>query len=169
MAKRSQLAVGQEWAYSNKRQHEHKFYGGYYKVVIESLEPYKASRYGGNIRQTGEGLGVLVSVHEKWQGEPRVTQKVVQLSQLWKPWAEYEVGQAEYKVQWEINQAKAKVAKAEREKFQQEVYEPALKEFVKAIAPYAPNKYISGWTRIEELPVEALQALTKVIQEKAVA
>ena len=169
MAKRSQLAVGQEWAYGRGRQHEHSAWGSHYKVVIESVEPFKASRYGGNIRQTGEGLGVLVSVHEKYQGETRVSQKVVQLSQLWKPWAEYEVEHAEYKVQYEINQAKAKVAKAEREKFQQEVYQPALKEFFKVIKPFAGEKYISGYTRIEELPIEVLQGIVKLAQEKAVA
>jgi hypothetical protein len=169
MAKRSQLVVGQEWAYSNKRQHEHKFYGGYYKVVIESLEPYKASRYGGNIRQTGEGLGVLVSVHEQYQGQPRVYQKVVQLSQLWKPWAEYEVAQAEYEVQYRISEEKAKIAKAEREKFKQEVYAPAYKEFIKVIEQVSGGKYVSGYTRIEELPIEVLQGIVKLAQEKAVA
>ena len=169
MAKRSQLAVGQEWAYHRERQHEHKFYGGYYKVVIESVEPYEQSSYSGRISKSASGLGVLVSVHEKWQGEPRVYQKVVQLSQLWKPWAEYEVAQAEYEVQYRINEEKAKVAKAEREKFQKEIYQPALREFVKVLEPYAPNKYISGWTRIEELPVEVLQAVVKLAQEKAVA
>ena len=161
MAKRGQLAVGQEWAYQRSRTHEYQSWGGHNKVTIVAVEPYEKS-YGGKNWQTQKGNGVLVRTAQGYEN-------VVQLSQLWKPWAEYEVGQAEYKVQWEINQAKAKVAKAEREKFQREVYEPALKEFVKAIAPYAPNKYISGWTKIEELPVEALQALTKVIQEKAVA
>lgn len=168
MAKRSQLAVGQEWAYHKERQHEHKFYGGYYKVVIESVEPYEQSRYSGRISKSS-GLGVLVSVHEKWQGEPRVTQKVVQLSQLWKPWAEYEVAQAEFEVQYRINEEKAKIAKAEREKFQQEVYQPALREFLKTIKPFAGEKYVSGWTKIEELPIEVLQGIVKLAQEKAVA
>lgn len=169
MAKRSQLAVGQEWAYHRERKHEHKFYGGYYKVVIESVEPHEQSRYGGRISKTGSGLGVLVSVHERYHGEPRVYQKVVQLSQLWKPWAEYQVAQAEYEVQYKISEEKAKIAKAEREKFQQEVYQPALREFLKAIEPFSGGKYVSGWTRIEELPVEVLQAVAQLAKEKAVA
>lgn len=169
MAKRSQLAVGQEWAYHRERKHEHKFYGGYYKVVIESVEPHEQSRYGGRISKTGSGLGVLVSVHERYHGEPRVYQKVVQLSQLWKPWAEYQVAQAEYEVQYKISEEKAKIAKAEREKFQQEVYKPALREFLKAIEPFSGGKYVSGWTRIEELPVEVLQAVAQLAKEKAVA
>jgi hypothetical protein len=169
MAKRSQLAVGQEWAYSNKRQHQHSAWGGHYKATIESVEPYKANRYGSNIRPSGEGLGVLVSVEEKWRGEIRKTQKVIQLSQLWKPWAEYEVERAEYLGQYKINEEKAKIAKAEKEKFQQEVYRPALKEFFQAIKPFTGEKYVSGYTRIEELPIEVLQAVTKAIQEKAVA
>ena len=166
MAKRSQLEVGQEWAYHRERKHEHRFYGGYYKVVIE---PHEQSRWGGSISKSGSGLGVLVSIHEHWQGEPRVYQKVVQLSQLWKPWAEYEVAQAEYEVQYKISEEKAKIAKAEREKFQREVYEPALREFLKAIEPFSGGKYVSGWTRIEELPVEVLQAVAQLAKEKAVA
>jgi len=169
MAKRHQLEVGQEWAYHRERKHGHSAYGGYYKVVIESIEPHEQSRYGGGIRKISSGLGVLVSVHEKWHGEPRVHQKVVQLSQLWKPWSEYEVAQAEYQVQYKISEEKAKVAKAEREKFQQEVYKPALKEFLQAIESISGGKYVSGWTRIEELPVEVLQAVAQLAKEKAVA
>ena len=169
MAKRSQLEVGQEWAYHRERKHEHRFYGGYYKVVIESVEPHEQSRYGGRISKSGSGLGVLVSIHEHWQGEPRVYQKVVQLSQLWKPWAEYQVAQAEYEVQYKISEEKAKIAKAEKEKFQREVYQPALREFLKAIEPFSGGKYVSGWTRIEELPVEVLQAVAQLAKEKAVA
>jgi hypothetical protein len=164
MAKRSQLAVGQEWAYSNKRQHEYTAWGSHYKATIVAVEPHEQS-YGGRISKTAKGNGILVEV----QGYNGTVQKVLQLSQLWIPWAEYEVGNAEYQVQYKINQEKAKIAKAEREKFQKEVYQPALREFVKLIEPLAPNKYISGWTRIEELPVEVLEALTKAIQEKAVA
>jgi hypothetical protein len=169
MAKRSQLEVGQEWAYHRERKHEHRFYGGYYKVVIESVEPHEQRSYSGSISKSGSGLGVLVSIHEHWQGEPRVYQKVVQLSQLWKPWAEYQVAQAEYEVQYKISEEKAKIAKAEREKFQQEVYKPALREFLNAIEPFSGGKYVSGWTRIEELPVEVLQAVARLAQEKAVA
>ena len=164
MAKRSQLAVGQEWAYSNKRQHEYTAWGSHYKATIVAVEPYEKG-YSGQVFQRPKGNGVLVEV-EGYNGK---VQKVLQLSQLWIPWAEYEVGNAEYQVQYKINEEKAKVAKAEKEKFQQEVYLPALREFVKVLEPYAPNKYISGWTRIEELPVEVLQAVTKAIQEKAVA
>lgn len=168
MAKRSQLAVGQEWAYSNKRQHQHSAWGGHYKATIESVEPYKANRYGSNIRPSGEGLGVLVSVEERWQGEIRKTQKVIQLSQLWKPWAEYEIGQAEYKAQWEIAQAEAKVARAEREKYHEEVFKPAFHEFIRAIEQVSGVK-VWGGQELKELPVEVLQAVTKAIQEKAVA
>ena len=169
MAKRSQLEVGQEWAYHRERKHEHIAYGGYYKVVIESVEPHESSTYGGSVRKVKSGLGVLVSVHEKWQGEIRVHQKVVQLSQLWKPWAEYQVAQAEYEVQYKISQEKSKVAQAEREKFKQEVYNPAFREFIKVIAELSGGKYVSGWTRLEELPIEVLQGVAKLAQEKAVA
>ena len=160
MAKRSQIAVGQEWAYQRCRQHEYTPWGAYKKAIIVAVEPYERG-YSKNY-QTQKGNGVLVkfeSGHEQ----------VVQLSQLWKPWAEYEIGQAEYKAQWEISQAKAKIAKAERQKFQEEVYFPALRQFIQTIKPFAGNSYVSGSIRIEELPVEVLVAVTEALKEKAVA
>ena len=160
MAKRSQIEVGQEWAYQRSRQHEHTAWGGHEKVIIVAVEPYDKG-YSKNY-QVKKGNGVLVKVGSGYE-------RVVQLSQLWKPWAEYEVAQAEFEVQYKISQEKAKIAKAEREKFNQEVYQPALKEFLKAIEPFSGGKYVSGWTRIEELPVEVLQAVAQLAKEKAVA
>jgi hypothetical protein len=164
MAKRSQLQVGQEWAYSNKRQHEYSAWThNHYKATIVAIEPYKKS-YGGKIWKTAKGNGVLVEV----QGYNGKFQKVLQLSQLWIPWAEYEVGQAEYHVQYKISEAKARVAQAEREKFKQEIYNPAYKEFIKVIEQFNGGKYVSGLTRIEELPVEVLQAITQLAKEREV-
>jgi len=162
MAKRSQLAVGQEWAYSNKRQHEYTAWGNHYKATIVAVEPYEKG-FSRNY-QTQKGNGVLVEV----QGYGGKVQKVLQLSQLWIPWAEYEVGLVEYKAQWEILQAKAKVAQAEREKFQKEVYLPALREFQKAIEQIS-GKYVGTYETVGQLPIEVLQAVTQAIQEKAVA
>ena len=162
MAKRSQLAVGQEWAYSNKRHHEYTSWGNHYKATIVAVEPYEKG-YSKNY-QTQKGNGVLVEV----QGYSGPVQKVLQLSQLWIPWAEYEVGLAEYKAQWEIAQAKAKVARAEREKYQEEIYKPAFHEFIRAIEQISGAK-VWGGQELKELPIEVLQAVTKAIQEKAVA
>lgn len=163
MAKRSQLAVGQEWAYSNKRQHEYTAWGNHYKATIVAVEPYEKG-YSGQVFQRPKGNGVLVEV----EGYGGKVQKVLQLSQLWIPWAEYEVGLVEYKAQWEITQAKAKVAQAERQKFHQEVYLPALKEFQEAIEQIS-GKYVGTYETVGQLPIEVLQAVTKAIQEKAVA
>jgi DNA integrity scanning protein DisA with diadenylate cyclase activity len=161
MAKRSQLAVGQEWAYNNKRQHEYTTWGNsHYKATIVALEPYERS-YGGKIWQTTKGNGVLVEI-ENYLG---VGRRVLQLSQLWKPWAEYEAGLVEYKAQHEIALAKAKVAKAERQKFLEEVHRPALKEFQKAVEQIS-GKYVGTYTTVEELPIEVLQAVAGLIKEK---
>lgn len=160
MAKRGQLAVGQEWAYQRSRQHEYTPWGRHEKAVIVSVEPYEAG-YSKNY-QVKKGNGVLVKVGNGYE-------RVVQLSQLWKPWAEYEVGQAEYQAQWKITQAKAEVIKAEKQKYKEEVFNPALKELVRAIKPFTGGSYIDGWTRIEELPIEAITAITEAIKEKAVA
>ena len=160
MAKRSQIAVGQEWAYQRGRQHEYTAWGAHEKAIIVAVEPYEKG-YSKNY-QVKKGNGVLIKVGSGYE-------RVVQLSQLWKPWAEYEIGQAEYKAQWEITQAKYAVIKAEKEKFQKEVFNPALKEFFQVIKPFAGESYVSGWTRLEELPIEVIQAITEAIKEKAVA
>ena len=163
MAKRSQLAVGQEWAYSNKRQHEYTSWGGHYKATIVAIEPHEKT-YGGKIWKVAKGNGVLVEV-EGYNGK---FQKVLQLSQLWIPWAEYEVGLVEYKAEWEITQAKARVERVKQEKFEKEVYAPALREFQKAIEQIS-GKYVGTYETVGQLPIEVLQAVTKAIQEKAVA
>ena len=159
MAKRSQIAVGQEWAYQRSRHHEHTAWGGHEKAIIVAVEPYEKG-YSKNY-QVQKGNGVLIKVGSGYE-------RVVQLSQLWKPWDEYEVGQVEYKAQYEIAQKKAAIAKAEREKFQQEVFQPAYKEFKKVIEAVT-GRYVSDYTRIEELPIEVIQAITEAIKEKAVA
>ena len=163
MAKRSQLAVGQEWAYNNKKYHEFSPWGNHYKATIVAVEPHEEWRRG-HYALAQKGNGVLVEV-EGYSGK---FQKVLQLSQLWIPWAEYEVGNAEYQVQHKINQEKEKVARAKREKFQQEVYLPALKEFQEAIQEIS-GKYVSTYQTLGQLPIEVLQAVTKAIKEKAVA
>lgn len=159
MAKRSQLAVGQEWAYQRGRNHEHTAWGGHEKAVIVAVEPYEKG-YSKNY-QVQKGNGVLIKVGSGYE-------RVVQLSQLWKPWAEYEVGQVEYKAKYEIAQKKAAIAKAEREKFQQEVFQPAYREFKKVIEAVT-GRYVSDYTRVEELPIEVIQAITEALKEKAVA
>jgi hypothetical protein len=170
MAKRSQLVVGAEWAYGRSRTH---YIGGQYyeKVIIEAVEPHEQGKWNGRINKTSSGLGVLVKFGHRWgnQTETTWTSKVVQLSQLFIPWAEYEVRRAEYEVQSKINKEKAAIAKAEREKYQEEVYQPALKQFIQTIKPFAGGTYVSGWTKIEELPVEVLVAVTEALKEKAVA
>ena len=168
MAKRSQIAVGQEWAYHRSRQHQHSPWGGYEKAVIVAVEPYEQSKYRGEIFKRATGNGVKVEIQTHWAGKPQTITKVVQLSQLWKPWAEYEVAQAEYVAEWKIAQAKAEVAKAERQKFQEEVYQPALKEFINAVEAISGRR-LSTYTEIKELPIEVIQAITEAIKEKAVA
>jgi hypothetical protein len=169
MAKRSQLVVGQEWAYGRSRTH---YIGGQYyeKVIIEAVEPFKQSAYRGEIFQTTIGSGVKVKVGHRWGNatETTWTSKVVQLSQLFIPWAEYEVRKAQYEVQSKINREKAAIAKAEKEKFQQEVYQPAYKEFIEAVEAIS-GKRLSGYTEVQELPIEVIQAITQAIKEKAVA
>ena len=169
MAKRSQIAVGQEWAYKNTRSH-YIGYSGYQKVTIEAIEPHKQHSYRGEIFATTTGNGVKVKYEVQWYGETesRSISKVVQLSQLFIPWAEYEVQRAEYEAAEKIRTAKAKVEKAKREKFQEEVYKPALKEFINAVEAISGQR-LATYTEVGELPIEVIQAVTEAIKEKAVA
>jgi len=168
MAKRNQLVVGQEWAYNRSRSHYIGNYG-YEKVVIEAVEPHEQWRYG-EIAQRGTGLGVKVKVAVRYgyETELRWISKVVQLSQLFIPWAEYEVQRAEYEAQQKIAQNKAAIAKAERQEFQEKVYQPAYKEFIEAVEAISGHR-LSGYTEVRELPIEVLKAITELAKEKAVA
>lgn len=166
MAKRSQIAVGQEWAYSRSRSHYIGNYG-YEKVVIEAIEPHEQSSYSGRISKTEKGLGVLVKAKIGWS-KTEYRQTVVQLSQLFIPWAEYEVQRAEWEAQREIAAKQYAIAKAEREEFQEKVYQPAYKEFINAVEAIS-GKRLSGYTEVKELPIEVLKAITELAKEKAVA
>lgn len=169
MAKRSQIAVGQEWAFNRSRSHYIGNYG-YKKVIIEAIEPHEQNRWSGQIHKVESGLGVLVKVGARWgnQTETTWTKMVVQLSQLFIPWAEYEVQRAEYEAQRKIAEKKNAIEKAEREKFKEEVYQPAYKEFINAVEAIS-GKRLSGYTEVQELPIEVIQAITEAIKEKAVA
>lgn len=166
MAKRNQLAVGQEWAYHRGRTH---YIGeSYVKVIIEAVEPHEEWRSG--IHQVEKGLGVKVKIGSRWGHQTEIVWRstVIQLSQLFIPWAEYEVQKAEYKVQKEIAEKQAGIAKAERIKFQEEIYQPAYKEFINAVEAISGHR-LSGYTKINELPIEVLKAITELVKEKAVA
>jgi hypothetical protein len=158
MAKRIELAIGQEWAFIRTRGAEIGDYG-FHKVVIASVEHYEKGTY--QSRKVSKGQGVLVKTDGGYE-------KVVQLSQLFKPWAEFEVEKAEYEAQRKIWLAKAAIEKAEREKFDAEVYRPALQEFQSVINQYS-GKYVSEWDRVGQLPIEVLQAIVQAIKVDKVA
>ena len=102
----------------------------------------------------------------RWNDEKY--QKVVQLSQLWKLWSEFQVERAEYDAAKVISDAAAKIARAEREKFNEEVYQPALREF-REVLQQISGKYVSNYDRVEQLPIEVLQAVVKAIRVEQVA
>jgi len=156
MAKRSQLEVGQEWAYQRSREHEYQVWGNRYeKVTIVAVEPYEKSYSGGY--KTSKGNGVLVKFESRYE-------EVVQLSQLWKPWAEYLVGYSEYKAKWEISRAEEKVKEAKREKYRQEIYEPAMREFILAVEKISGQR-VESYYKVEQFPVEVFQSITEVIKQ----
>lgn len=168
MAKRSELEVGQEWAYAGSR--NHRYGERYKKVKILSVEPYRASRYG----KYPEGLalggqGVLVEITEHaYGGGTRQEQRVYQLSQLWQPWSDYEVGKAEWDKQEAIRRAKKEQAEAEAERFREEQYLPAYGAFIKAVEQ-ATGKRLNSWDRVGEMPIEVLRVVTEALKVKGVA
>ena len=167
MAKRNELEVGQEWAYKNTRNHQFNDYGvSHEKATILSVEKWKCNKWGGEARQLDSGTGVLVEVTSKWQGKEVKMQKVVQLGFLWMPWNEYEVGQKNHLVEMEKERAIRDERRKEHEKFQSEIYKPALKEFQDAIEAVT-GKYIASHKTIDQLPIEVLQAITNAMKVSA--
>jgi hypothetical protein len=162
MAKRSEIAVGQEWAYGRNRYHGFNATRGYNKVTILSTEPYRQLL---GPCKTEKGQGVLVRLHTSWINESASVEKVIQLRELWIPWAEYETGKVEYGAERKIAMAQNAIIKAERQKYQQEVYQPALRAFQSAYQE-AGFGQLSSYSRVEEaFKVEALEFLTKALQE----
>jgi hypothetical protein len=158
MAKRIEIAIGQEWAFNRSRGAEIDDYG-FQKVTIASVEHYQKGTY--QSYKVSKGQGVLVTTDGGYE-------KVVQLSQLFKPWAEFVVEKAEYTEQRKIWLAKAAIEKAEREKFDAEVYRPALHEFHAVIKEYS-GEYVSEYDRVNQLPIEVLQAIVRAIKTQKVA
>jgi hypothetical protein len=167
MAKRVQLEIGQEWAFNRSRQASIGDYG-FEKVIIKDVVPYSAGRWGYDIRKSGGGQGVLVSKNNRYHGEDNWRDSVVQLSQLFKPWSEFEVENEAYQAQKKINEAAWAIKKAENEKFRQEVYVPALKEFIDAVQGVS-GKRLSSYDEIGKLPIEVLQAVAQAIKVQQVA
>lgn len=169
MAKRTELAVGQVWAFNRSRQVAvgHDSYG-WEKVTILSTTPAKKwNRYSSQWVETSTGQGVLVEYTERFRGDESTKQKVVQLSQLHMTWDKYETELVEYKAQQEIANAKAAIAKAEKEKFMLETYNPALAELRKTIkdatgqdfTDYIKDaRYARSW---EVLPIEVINFLNE--------
>ena len=158
MAKRIELAIGQEWAFNRSRGAEIGDYG-FQKVTIASVEHYEKGYHA--VRKVSKGQGVLVTTEGGYE-------KVVQLSQLFKQWSEFAVEKAEYEAQRKIWLAKAAIEKAEREKFDVEVYRPALHEFHAVIKEYS-GKHVSEYDRVNQLPIEVLQAIVQAIKVNKVA
>ena len=170
MAKRTELTVGQIWAYNRSRQVHIGDYG-FEKVEIMAVEPYKYVR-GIGYRTTTSGQGVLVKREFKQWGETRITQEVIQLSQLHMVWDKYEVERAKYESQKSIDELNAKNAKAEKEKYLETIYNPALAELRKTIkdatgkdfTDYIKDaRYAYSW---EVLPIEVINFLNSAIEFK---
>lgn len=166
MAKRNQLEVGQQWAFSSKRGHNISKYGNYDMATIVSVEPHDQSRYSSRISKASSGNGVLVSITYRYQGIESIRQEVIQLSELFMLWSEFvpamEAEKIRQKAAWEAR----KVREAEQEKFRAEVYAPALREFQDAIKA-TTGEYVSQFDRISGLPIEVLQAITNALKVNA--
>lgn len=166
MAKRNQLEVGQQWAFSSSRGHDISKYGLYDMATIVSVEPHEQARYSSRISKVSGGNGVLVSIIYRYQGIESIRQKVIQLSELFMLWSEFvpamEAEKIRQKAAWEARQ----VREAEQRKFNAEVYAPALREFLDAIQTIN-GQYVGSYKRIDQLPIEVLQAITNALKVNA--
>lgn len=164
MAKRNQLEVGQQWAYSNKRNHDISRTWSFGMVTIKAVEPYEKSYNG--VRPTERGNGVLVEINEMVYGEARTRTGIIQLSNLFMLWEEFVPAQQEAQKKAEQEAEARKVREEEQHKFNKEVYYPALNDFRDAIEA-ATGKRIFSYSRINELPIEVLQAITNTLKVNA--
>ena len=164
MAKRNQLKVGQQWAYSNKRNHDISRTWGFGMVTIKAVEPYEKSYNG--VRPTERGNGVLVEINEMVYGEARTRTGIIQLSNLFMLWSEFVPAMEAEKIRQEAAQEARVVREAEQRKFNSEVYLPALREFQDVIQAIN-GKYVGSHKRIDELPIEVLQAITNALKVNA--
>lgn len=164
MAKRNQLEVGQQWAYSNKRNHDISRTSDFGMATIKAVEPYEKSWNGA--RATERGNGVLVEINEMFCGKASTRTVIIQLSNLFMTWEEFvpamEAEKIRQKAAWEARE----VREAEQRKFNAEVYSPALQEFQDAIEA-TTGKYVSQFDRISALPIEVLQAITNALKVNA--
>lgn len=166
MAKRNQLEVGQQWAFSSSRGHNISKHGNYDMATIVSVEPYEKHRYTSRINKVSSGNGVLVSITYRYQGIESTRQDVIQLSELFMLWSEFvpamEAEKIRQKAAWEARQ----VREAEQRQFNTEVYAPALREFLDAIQTIN-GQYVGSYNRIDQLPLEVLQAITNALKVNA--
>lgn len=166
MAKRNQLEVGQQWAFSSSRGHDISKYLDYKMATIVSVEPHDQSRYSSRISKASGGNGVLVSITTNYSGEEWTRQEVIQLSELFMLWSEFvpamEAEKIRQKAAWEARE----IREAEQAKFHSEVYAPALREFQNAIKA-TTGEYVSQYDRISALPLEVLQAITNALKVNA--
>lgn len=164
MAKRNQLEVGQQWAYSNKRNHDISHTSDFGMATIKAVEPYE--KFWNGARATERGNGVLVEINEMFCGKASTRTVIIQLSNLFMLWSEFvpamEAEKIRQKAAWEARQ----VREAEQRQFNTEVYAPALREFLDAIQAIN-GKYVGSHNRIDQLPIEVLQAITNALKVNA--
>ena len=177
MAKRKDLQVGQEWAWTSTRDHRYAD-----KVVILDTAPHEESthwRKPNTIHKTEIGKGVLVQKtvrteerQEREDGEvvwtygTKEVQRVALLQHLVMPWAEY--------VKEEEAKAKANARRQEYEEqqrlYKQTIHEPAVSQLLKILLKVAKEVKPNTWqiydhSRIRELDTEVVKHLTEILQK----
>lgn len=164
MAKRNQLEVGQQWAFSYKRNHDINRTWDFQMATIKAVEPYEKSYNG--VRPTERGNGVLVEINEMVYGEARTRTGIIQLSNLFMTWEEFVPAKEEAEKKAKQEAEARKVREEEQRKFNAEVLAPALREFEDAIKA-TTGKFVSRYDSIKELPIEVLQAITNALKVNA--
>ena len=177
MAKRKDLEVGQEWAWTSTRDHRYAD-----KVIVIDTAPHEESthwRKENTIHKVAHGKGVLVQQtvrteerQEREDGEvvwaygTKEVQRVALLQHLVMPWAEY--------VKEEEAKAKANARRNEYEdqqrQYKREIHDPAVAELLKVLLKVAkevkPNTWqINDYGRIRELDTEVIKHLTEILQK----
>jgi hypothetical protein len=177
MAKRKDLEVGQEWAWTSTRDHRYAS-----KVVILDTAPHQEVthwRRANTIQKTEIGKGVLVQKtvrseerQEREDGEvvwtygTKEVQHVALLQHLVMPWAKY-VKESEAK---DASEARRREYEEQQRLYKQTIHEPALATLLKILLKVArevkPNTWqIYDYSRIRELDTEVVKHLTEILHK----
>lgn len=153
MAKKAQLAVGQEWVYAPSP--SKPFGWANKKVTIVGAVSGLANNE------------VKVSYETKqWGGSTFTKTETVPIARLTMPWSEYGAAKAAWQAQQDELNAQVMKERAEYQKWVSTVQAPAIREFLAAVQTVTGVE-LSAYQRVSEIDPATLAVITAKLKEAA--